>query len=117
MFKKLILATVLAFNQLPTQVQTAASSQNLTLAGDQLGGDHYIAATSLGTGLKYKGTGMPPVPLYVNGQFFIMTTDVPNTTGATLDLGPGPASLQGTCNQICLVLPIVVSNDTTFVIH
>ena len=82
----------------------AESAVMLERSADQAGIDRAIVATSSGAGLKYTASTLPALANYTSGQVFVLTPDVPNQANATLDLGPGPIAIQGTCSQICLLL-------------
>ena len=82
----------------------ADSAVILERSADQAGIDRAIVATSSGAGLKYTASTLPALANYTSGQVWVLTPDVANQANATLDLGPGPIAIQGTCSQICLLL-------------
>jgi hypothetical protein len=116
MFKHLILAaaTVVGLGQLPFQVQTASSSQNLTRALDQAGVDHFIIACSNPStcqtgvpGMTYLAQSDPADQTvgYTQGSFWVVSMDTPNQPGATLNInGWGPMVISGTCDGMCILL-------------
>ena len=111
--KVVLLATTVGVSQLPVQVQWQASSQNVTLQTDVTGINHSINATSLSSpGLKYTTSTKTPLIGYTQGQYFTMTVDMPNQQSATLDLGPGPVVLNGTCLNVCLIIYYQSSGKT-----
>ena len=90
----------------------------LERSADQAGIDRAIVATSSGSGsgLKYTASTQPALANYTALQVFVVALDVPNQANATLDLGPGPMPIQGTCSQVCLL--IVFGNPASaFVVH
>jgi hypothetical protein len=116
--KHLILATILGLSQLPTQVQTASSSVNVTQGRDQAGTDHFIVAVSNGSGVTYTAQGSPTLTNgYTQGQLFVMIPDVPSQANATLNIdGQGPVSISGTCSGSCILLA-QGSKVSKFVVH
>jgi hypothetical protein len=107
--KNLLLATVIGLTQLSPQVQMQVSSQNVTLGQDVTFVNHSIVALSnncnnCSPGLHY--IGQPKIPLigYTPGALYVVTIDQPNQLSATLDLGPGPMAIVGTCTNMCIVL-------------
>lgn len=75
-----------------------------------------FVASSSGTGMKYTATTNPVISSYASLAPFVMIPDVPTQPGATLDLGPGPVAIQGTCSQICLLLAFG-NPVSAFVVH
>lgn len=68
-------------------------------------------------GLHYTATMMPPVQSYKPLQAFVMAPDVASLPQATVNLGPGPIAIQGTCSPPACILVAVGSPVNAFVVH
>lgn len=102
---------------------TAQLLQPVTIGLDLSGQDHYLAATSGGSGLSYTAAPSTPFEPYENGQWWVVHLDTPQQPGATLNIGGlGPGTIVGTCNQICIMLPLLEGSSNNppaleFLVH